>query len=547
MKLSDVIARVDDIKPNAFTDATKTAWINECEGLVQTEVMLIAAEDVIQYDYDADAQTELLVKPPHDKIYWAYLSALIDFANGEYNKYQNTMQLFNNYFGEYMRWYALRYRPADGEAVERGYYLSAYAIAVKHGFDGSEEEWLASLKGDTGAQGEKGDKGDSMTSAEVLQIVKDEFPGGIGYVSGTTTAFIYPETELTFSDTGGIYVSTFDSFPTLVEGDIYTVELDGNAYQCECIFYNGITLLGNASILGLSGGEEYPFLITNAEGPMLIAVLTDETTHTLSVSQEVTVYSKIDADYLPVAEGDNYGLVTENEIVKAYNFTYSLADTDLMRAAVSELSQGRASVVWNGMKMVYGSVESDGSVVLQTHDELSLRQYRVADGYYNSTVFEYIHKELSASNIYLHDTTKHARLSYHYTADSSRVADRLQIGVSAVYIGSGASDRLVTDKEIDSATEGLQQQIDELKQTGSGGGGLDVFTISKTGIDTGSNTVTFPTGKERTSTDYIVIPVLRDYVNYSGQIYIQTKNTTGFTFYSTAASVVQTVDFVIID
>ena len=74
----------------------------------------------------------------------------------------------------------------------------------------------------------------------------------------------------------------------------------------------------------------------------------------------------------------------------------------------------------------------------------------------------------------------------------------------------------------------------------------EIFTISKTGIDTGSNTVTFPTGKERTSTDYIVIPVLRDYVNYSGQIYIQTKNTTGFTFYSTAASVVQTVDFVII-
>ena len=28
------------------------------------------------------------------------------------------------------------------------YYLSAYAIAVKHGFTGTEEEWLASLKGE---------------------------------------------------------------------------------------------------------------------------------------------------------------------------------------------------------------------------------------------------------------------------------------------------------------------------------------------------------------------------------------------------------------
>ena len=47
---------------------------------------------------------------------------------------------------------------------------SAYAIAKKHGFDGTEEEWLASLvgpKGDTGprgpqgVQGEKGDTGDT--------------------------------------------------------------------------------------------------------------------------------------------------------------------------------------------------------------------------------------------------------------------------------------------------------------------------------------------------------------------------------------------------
>ena len=159
MKLTEVIVRVDDIKPNAFTDATKTAWINECEGLVQTEVMLIAAVDVIQYDYETDAQTELLAKPPHDKIYWAYLTALIDFANGEYNKYQNTMQLSNSYFGEYMRWYALHYRPADGEAAEKGYYLSAYGIAVKHGFDGSEEEWLASLAGEQGLQGIQGIQG----------------------------------------------------------------------------------------------------------------------------------------------------------------------------------------------------------------------------------------------------------------------------------------------------------------------------------------------------------------------------------------------------
>lgn len=33
---------------------------------------------------------------------------------------------------------------------EPPYFLTAYGIAVKHGFRGTEEEWLASLKGDKG-------------------------------------------------------------------------------------------------------------------------------------------------------------------------------------------------------------------------------------------------------------------------------------------------------------------------------------------------------------------------------------------------------------
>lgn len=44
----------------------------------------------------------------------------------------------------------------------RGY--SAYEVAVANGFDGTKEEWLASLKGekgDVGPQGIQGEKGDA--------------------------------------------------------------------------------------------------------------------------------------------------------------------------------------------------------------------------------------------------------------------------------------------------------------------------------------------------------------------------------------------------
>lgn len=46
-----------------------------------------------------------------------------------------------------------------GEDLPRG--LSAYEVAQKNGFDGTEKEWLASLKGATGAAGADGKDGEN--------------------------------------------------------------------------------------------------------------------------------------------------------------------------------------------------------------------------------------------------------------------------------------------------------------------------------------------------------------------------------------------------
>ena len=112
MKISKIIALADELKPNSLSDEIKVQYVNECEGLIQSEIALLPASDMITHSAD-DYDAETLIRAPHDKIYIAYLTAMIDFANGEYNKYQNTMQMFNSFFGEFMRWFALNYRPAD--------------------------------------------------------------------------------------------------------------------------------------------------------------------------------------------------------------------------------------------------------------------------------------------------------------------------------------------------------------------------------------------------------------------------------------------------
>lgn len=150
MTIGKVIRLADALKPNAIDNELKYQYITEVEGLVQTEVMLLSSEDIITYDPERDGEnTELLVKPPHDKLYIAYLTAMIDFANGEYDRYANTIEQFNAYYREYHRWYFSRFHPADGKAISEGYYLSAYAIAVKHGYEGSEEEFAAAQLGKT--------------------------------------------------------------------------------------------------------------------------------------------------------------------------------------------------------------------------------------------------------------------------------------------------------------------------------------------------------------------------------------------------------------
>lgn len=148
MTIGKVLRLADGLKPNALELEQKYQYINEVEGMVQTDVMMIAPEDIITYELgDHSEETELLIKAPHDKLYIAYLTAMFDFANGEYNKYATTISVFNTYYAEYHAWYWNRYHPADGECVNDGYYLSAYAIAVNHGYRGSENEWLSDLKG----------------------------------------------------------------------------------------------------------------------------------------------------------------------------------------------------------------------------------------------------------------------------------------------------------------------------------------------------------------------------------------------------------------
>lgn len=120
MTVREAIDRVDAIKPNAFDDNAKLAWLNELEGDIQVQIHGLEPEDLTAYQLPANSAAALLVPAPFDRLYPLRLGAMVDFANGEYDKYQNSMAMANGAYQDYAAWY-IRKHPKGG-----GRYFSNY-------------------------------------------------------------------------------------------------------------------------------------------------------------------------------------------------------------------------------------------------------------------------------------------------------------------------------------------------------------------------------------------------------------------------------------
>ncbi len=104
MTLAEITRNVNMMRSNGFSDYDKLVWINEIEGIVQTEIMGIDPADIVQYS-DANVICYTLVPRPYSRLYALYVVAMIDLANGEYEKYNMSSAAFNEAMQSYAKWY----------------------------------------------------------------------------------------------------------------------------------------------------------------------------------------------------------------------------------------------------------------------------------------------------------------------------------------------------------------------------------------------------------------------------------------------------------
>ena len=115
MTIMGAINQIDVLKPNVFSQSEKIRWLSILDGIVKTKIIDTheGAEDVVfrPYDENTALTQELLIPHPYDDVYIRWMDAQIDYANVEYDKYNNSITTYNAAYLAFERYYNRTHKP----------------------------------------------------------------------------------------------------------------------------------------------------------------------------------------------------------------------------------------------------------------------------------------------------------------------------------------------------------------------------------------------------------------------------------------------------
>lgn len=115
MTIMEAINRLDALKHNTYSQEEKVSWLSRLDSMVKK--MIIDTHEGGEgiafqgYTQDTDTQTILLIPEPFDEAYLRWMEAQIDYHNGEYAKYNQSILMFKAEYGGFERWYNRNHMP----------------------------------------------------------------------------------------------------------------------------------------------------------------------------------------------------------------------------------------------------------------------------------------------------------------------------------------------------------------------------------------------------------------------------------------------------
>lgn len=122
MQIIEAINLIDASKPNTYEQVEKIRWLSNLDLTIKREIIdTHEGGDKVVFDGYTDntpTDTELLVPAPYDEIYIKWLEAQIDYANGEYNKFNASMSMYNTYLTSFTNYYNRNHMPIQKTGIK---------------------------------------------------------------------------------------------------------------------------------------------------------------------------------------------------------------------------------------------------------------------------------------------------------------------------------------------------------------------------------------------------------------------------------------------
>lgn len=115
MTIIEAINKIDSLKYNTYSQEDKVDWLSRMDWMVKRQIIDTreGAEAVsfTGYDSDTDLHTVLLVPAPFDEVYLRWLEAQIDYANGETDKFNASIIMYNTAYEAFENYYNRNHMP----------------------------------------------------------------------------------------------------------------------------------------------------------------------------------------------------------------------------------------------------------------------------------------------------------------------------------------------------------------------------------------------------------------------------------------------------
>ena len=113
MTVDQAIDRVDRLKCNAYTLREKREWLAQLEGRIRTEILDTHGPGLPLREPAAEGDWVLTAPAPFEGLYIRWLEAQIDLYNGEPERYNGSVALFNAEYRAFESWYNRNFTPAN--------------------------------------------------------------------------------------------------------------------------------------------------------------------------------------------------------------------------------------------------------------------------------------------------------------------------------------------------------------------------------------------------------------------------------------------------